>query len=406
MLWRLIVFHLAIQVLLVASLPVDLVKRPARYLIQMKKPMAIESLCLNDDKLKTTNHVRSGIHQIISIGKFEGVVGEFTKDVLERLNDNPMIESIVPDEMVHAVDVQDDAPHHLVRLSQYGPVNEDDTEYYYNDTMLGKGTIAYVLDTGVLVDHPEFEGRAVLGPNFSDDVKHVDYVGHGTHVAGIIGSRMFGVAKKCNIVSIKTLDRSGQGSLSSVITGLEYAVNHHEEAGVPGVVNLSLGAAKNTVLDSAVNAAVDAGLTVVVASGNSNTDACRTSPGGASGSITVGAIDDTNDRVASFSNWGRCVDLFAGGVSVQSLSNNPFDYSAVRMMSGTSMACPVVAGVVTTLLGSGVPMKDIRGRLSQLAVKDAIARTDLMLRPGSPNMIANTGFKEVVESNMTNYTLI
>ncbi|VEU22735.1 DEKNAAC103796 [Brettanomyces naardenensis] len=357
----------------------------------------MEALCLEDDKVKAASHVRTGIRKVFSFGKFEGIVGEFTKEVVQRLTDNPLIEKITPDIIVNAVDfkVQPDAPLHLVRLSQEGSVNiEDDSEYFYDDRYLGQGVNAYVIDTGVFVEHPEFEERAVLGPNFSDDVRHIDYVGHGTHVAGVIASKTFGVAKKTRIISIKTLDRHGLGALSAVIAGLEYAVNHRADSGSPGVANLSLGAARSAILDSAVEAAVDSGLVVVVAAGNNNMDACRASPAGSPYALTVGAIDDKRDRVASFSNWGCCVDIFSSGVDVESLSNNPFDYVQTKKLSGTSMASPVVAGVVATLLGGGTKPEDLRGQLYRLAIDGAIARTSLLLRPGSPNRIASTGVRE------------
>ncbi|QPG73095.1 hypothetical protein FOA43_000400 [Brettanomyces nanus] len=357
----------------------------------------MEALCIQDDQIKAFNHVRSGIRKVFSFGKFEGIVGEFTNDVVQRLTDNPLIERITPDIVVSAVDytVQSDTPAHLVRLTQENAVDkEEDSEYFYDTAHLGQGVNVYIIDTGVFVEHPEFEGRAILGPNFSEDIRHLDYVGHGTHVAGVVASKTYGVAKKARVISIKSLDRFGLGSLSSVIAGLEYAVNHRKQEDVPGVANLSLGAARSSILDSAIEAAVDSGMIVLVAAGNSNMDACRTSPAGSSYSLTVGAIDDKKDRIAGFSNWGRCVDIFSSGVDVISLSNNPFDYSQIRKMSGTSMASPVVAGICAILLEKGISTNAIRGELFKLAIDGAIPRTSLLLRPGSPNMIASTGVRE------------
>lgn len=365
--------------------------------MQMKKPMTMEMLCMQDDKINVASHIRSGVKKVFTFGNFEGVVGEFSNDVVQRLTDNPMVEKITPDVIVNAVNytVQRDAPKHLVRLSQDDFVESNqEMNYYYDDAQLGEGVNVYVIDTGVFVEHPDFENRAILGPNFSDDVRHLDYVGHGTHVAGTIGSKKYGVAKKTRIISVKTLDRNGQGSLSTVIAGLEYAVNHRIEAGVPGVANLSLGAARSSILDAAIEAAFNSGLVVVAAAGNSNIDACRTSPAGSPYTITVGAINDQKDRIASFSNWGRCVDLFSSGVDVESLSSNPFDYSKSTLMSGTSMASPIVAGIIANELGAGIAPEDIRGQILKLAASKKIARTSLLLRPGTPNKIANTGMRE------------
>lgn len=372
-------------------------RKPARYLLQLKNPMTMESLCLQDDKVQSANHVRSGIRKVFSFGQFEGMVGEFTKDVIQRLADNPLVARISPDITVKTADysTQYNAPNHLVRLSQDGPIeNDDDNEYFYDSNLLGRGVNVYIIDTGVFVEHPEFEGRALLGPNYSNDARHIDYVGHGTHVACIAASKTYGVAKKAQIISIKTLDHNGQGSLSSVIAGLEYAVNHRAEAEKPGVANLSLGAARSTILDAAIEAAVESGLLIIAAAGNSNIDACRTSPAGSTNAISVGAINDVKDKIASFSNWGHCVDIFSSGVDVKSVSNNPYDFGQSKQMSGTSMASPAVAGIAAQLLGNGTSMIDIRGEITRLAISGSIPRTSLLLRPGSPNKIANTGVRQ------------
>jgi len=380
------------------SSPIDNAwKNPARYILQLKSPMTMESLCLQDDKVQSTNHVRSGIRKVFSFGQFEGMVGEFTKDVVQRLADNPLVERICPDITVKTADynVQYEAPNHLVRLSQDGPIDaEDDNEYFYDTGMLGDGVNIYIIDTGVFIEHPEFEGRALLGPNYSNDARHIDYVGHGTHVAGIAASKTYGVAKKAQIISIKTLDHNGQGSLSSVIAGLEYAINHRAVAEKLGVANLSLGAARSTILDAAIEAAVESGLVIIAAAGNSNIDACRTSPAGSASAISVGAINDNKDKIAGFSNWGHCVNIFSSGVNVQSVSNNPYDFGRSKQMSGTSMASPVVAGIAAQLLGNGTSVLDIRGEINRLAISGSIPRASLLLRPGSPNKIASTEVRQ------------
>ncbi|ODV86303.1 hypothetical protein CANARDRAFT_27539 [[Candida] arabinofermentans NRRL YB-2248] len=377
------------------------------YLVQMKKPFTMEKLCSQDDRLRgTATHIRDGIKRMFSFGTFEGFSGNFTKESVQRMASNPLVEKIVPDMLVRAVDVVDiqyNAPPHLVRLSQDGPVQAQQAEYIYDAEFQGQNVNAYVIDSGVFVDHPEFEGRAENGPNFSDDPTVDDNVGHGTHVAGVIGSKTYGVAKQINIISVKVLDMFGQGSLSSVIAGLEFAVSHNKEDGLPGVANLSLGAAKSTVLDDAIRAAYEAGLIIVVAAGNSNIDACNTSPAGSKYAYTVGAIDDTIDRIASFSNWGRCVNMFSSGVEVKSLSNDKMDLKAIQTLSGTSMASPVLAGLIGTLLGKGVSQYDIPSELDDTAISNGIPRISLMLRPGSPNRIASNGYREYDMSSSASF---
>lgn len=375
-----------------------LFNKKERYIIQLKKPDSVDILCSQYDSVKPFSHLRQEITKIFSFGKFEGFVGEFSQEVIEKIATNPLVEKITQDFSIQALDevsLQEDASPHLVRISQENYVDEDQQmNYYYSSRYQGEGVTVYIIDTGVFVDHPQFENRATLGPNFSTDYKNVDYIGHGTHVAGVLGSQQFGVAKKVNIHSIKVLDKHGQGSLSSVISGLEYAVKHKNENGVHGIANLSLGASKSSVLDAAVRAAHDAGLLVVVAAGNNNVDACRTSPAGSPYAITVGAIDDKTDQIAHFSNWGTCVNIFAPGVEVHSL-NNQKNPNKVQILSGTSMASPIVAGVAAILLQQGASYDQIDAQLKTMAVWDAIPNRSLRIRYGSPNAIVNNGVTEL-----------
>lgn len=384
---------------LVNSFP--LFNKREKYIIQLKKPDSVEILCAQDDSVKSFSHLRKEIKKVFSFGKFEGFMGEFSKDVIDRISNNPLIEKITQDYSIQAfedVEIQENAPSHLVRLSQEGAINEDEEmNYYFSDEYQGTGVTAYIIDTGVHVQHPEFEGRATLGPNFSTDMRNIDYIGHGTHVAGVMGAKTYGVAKQLQIHSVKVLDRNGQGSLSSVISGLEYAVNHQRETGTKGIANLSLGASKSSVLDAAVQAAYDSGLLVVVAAGNNNMDACRTSPAGSSYALTVGAVDDKTDEIAHFSNWGSCVDVFASGVDVVSLGNGRLNN--IQTLSGTSMASPIVAGYAATLLEKGVSFDQIPNEIKNTAVWDAIPSTSLRIRSGTPNVIVNNGFSSY-SSNM------
>ncbi|GMG40265.1 unnamed protein product [Ambrosiozyma monospora] len=375
----------------------DKVVSDTRYFIKMKSPKTAEKLCVLDDKIKSASeHIRDGIEKVISFSDFEGFSGNFSPETMERISKNPLVSAIVPDSLVRAMDIETQygAPTHLVRLSQPGAVNFGDGDYYYDDDVQGEGVTAYVIDTGIMIDQPEFEERAFLGPNFSSDARNIDYVGHGTHVAGVIGSATYGVAKKIDIVSIKVLDRFGQGTLSSVIAGLEFAVNHRQSVGNPGVANLSLGAARSPVLDEAIEAAFESGLFIVSAAGNSNVDACKTSPAGSPHAYTVGAIDPRRDRIAGFSNWGQCVDIFASGVGIESLSNNERDLDERQVLTGTSMASPIVCGLVAFELEKGTPLDDIPSALSDISFKNAIPKSSIMLRPGSPNKIASSGLTD------------
>ena len=205
----------------------------------------------------------------------------------------------------------------------------------------------YVVDTGIDVDHPEFGGRALWGENFADDVD-TDCNNHGTHVAGLIGSRSFGVCVDAKLYAVKVLDCRGSGSLSGVIQGIEWAYKRHLEKvssknkTVKSIINMSLGGGFSRALNRAVESCLNNDdFYIVVAAGNENQDACNVSPASANDVISVMASDAFDTR-AWFSNWGKCGTLYSPGVDV--LSTIPRGDTA--KYSGTSMASPVVAGVL------------------------------------------------------------
>ncbi len=221
----------------------------------------------------------------------------------------------------------------------------------YSYALTGKGVTAYVVDTGILMAHREFGGRAVGGFDVVRGGKALDCNGHGTHVAGTLGGATYGVAKQVRLVAVRVLDCDGEGTTVGVIAGIDWLTGHHRP-GQPAVANLSLGGGTSQALDDAVRRAIADGVTVAVASGNgdvlgSGVDACGESPGRVAEALTVGATDSADAR-ASFSNYGRCVDLYAPGVDITSSWNTgPTDFAVV---SGTSMSSPHVAGVAALVL--------------------------------------------------------
>lgn len=338
-----------------------------------------------------------------SFGSFEGFSGAFNGFYARVLREDPRVAAITDDAPVRVVSlnpsakqiedihVQHNAPRHLARLSQRTLLTTRDSLQYYYDIDGQHNVDVYVIDTGVNSLHPEFEGRVIADIDFTSESPE-DFNGHGTHVAGIIGSKTYGVAKDVRIINVKVLKDLGAGNLTSVIAGLSYSVNRFlamlKSENRHGVVNLSLGAGYNRILNAAVDAAVDAGLPVVVAAGNWNSAACVTSPASAQKAITVGAIDDRFDTIASFSNWGSCVDMFAPGVYVKSLSH--VDNGTISM-SGTSMAAPSVTGILAMLLAKGHNATVAQKMLFQLATHGAI-NTHFITRPRTPNLIASNGF--------------
>lgn len=278
---------------------------------------------------------------------FAGFSGTFSNDFITKLNSthSDAIDYVEEDHPVYAYDVQQPrAPWGLARISAHGI--ESQNSVYKFPTSAGQGVDVYVLDSGLEVSHADFEGRAKVAASFVQGEDGRDFSGHGTHVAGTIAGKTFGVAKKANVFGIKVIGKNGVGYDSNIIAGISYVMKN-KRAGIKSVINLSLGGHKSRALDEAVGHAVDAGIVVVVAAGNDRVNACGISPAGAKDSLTVGATDK-NDRVARFSNFGECVRMYAPGVNIASTSNDKG--SAVKYMSGTSMASPHVAGVAALLM--------------------------------------------------------
>ncbi|GIE27919.1 serine protease [Actinoplanes italicus] len=243
---------------------------------------------------------------------------------------------------------------------------------------------AYVIDTGVRVGHKEFGGRAGNGWDFVDgDAVANDCHGHGTHVAGTIGGATYGVAKDVKIVALRVLGCDGSGSFSDFVAAVDWVTKN---ANRPAVANMSLGGPVSKALDAAVKRSVDSGVTYAVAAGNESKNACKGSPAAAPDAITVGAVDSADARPA-FSNYGKCLDIFAPGVDIKSAGKA--SDTAVQTMSGTSMASPHVAGAAALALAAHPDWtpRQVRDDLV------ANAGSGLVRNPGkgSPNRLLYTG---------------
>ncbi|WP_198077638.1 S8 family peptidase [Acinetobacter calcoaceticus] len=263
---------------------------------------------------------------------------------VEAMKKNPKVLSIENDTVMKIdATTQSNPDWGLDRIDQKAlPLN---SAYSYLQT--GSGTTAYIVDTGILSSHQQFSGRVLSGYTaISDGNGTTDCNGHGTHVAGTVGGSTYGVAKNVNLVPIRILGCDGSGASSNVIAGLDWILKNGKK---PAVVNMSLGGDASTSLDSAVENLFDNGYVMVVAAGNSNTDACSASPARVSKALTVAATDNTDTR-ASYSNYGSCVDIFAPGSQINSswIGSN----TATKVLNGTSMATPHVAGVVAEMLQS------------------------------------------------------
>lgn len=293
------------------------------------------------------------------------------------LRNNPNVLSVEQDAILYLNTTQNSAAWGLDRIDQVDrPLS---STYEYNFT--GDGVRAYVIDTGIRASHTDLANRVLAGYTaINDGQGTADCNGHGTHVAGTIGGTTWGVAKAVQLVPVRVLDCAGSGTYSGVIAGIDWAASQSHR---PAVANLSLGGPASASLDAAIAGAVSKGISMVVAAGNDNLNACNYSPAREPSAITVGATTSADAR-SSFSNYGSCLDVFAPGSSITSAWYT--GDTATATLSGTSMAAPHTAGVVALMLQSK-PDATPLAIVEQLK-KSASLNKLTSIGTGSPNLLA------------------
>lgn len=309
----------------------------------------------------------------------KGFVVSMSDAELTRMRNNPNVAFIEQDQTIslNQISPQNQATWGLDRVDQVDlPL---DTQYHFNYN--GAGVSAFIIDTGIRADHTQFGGRVLSGfTSVSDGNGTNDCNGHGTHVAGTVGGDTYGIAKGVSLIPVRVLDCGGSGTTSGVIAGIDWAANSSLR---PAVANLSLGGGASAAMDAAVAGAVAKGVTMVVAAGNSNANACNSSPARAPSAITVGATTSTDAR-ASFSNFGSCVDIFGPGVNITSAWNTSPD--AVNTISGTSMATPHVAGIAALALAANATASP--AAVASFLTANATLNHISAVGTGSPNLLA------------------
>lgn len=270
-----------------------------------------------------------------------GMVVQADERKLARLLNDPRVEFIEEDGYVELSATQTGATWGLDRVDQRDrPLNGT---YIYNP--LAANVRAYIIDSGIRTGHTQFGSRLLSGYSAINDGRGTnDCNGHGTHVAGTVGGTTWGVAKQVRLVPVRVFGCTGGSANSTIIAGIDWVRANRV---LPAVANMSLGGGASTATDNATNNLINSGVTVVVAAGNDNANACNYSPARVANAVTVGSTTSTDAR-SSFSNFGSCVNIFAPGSSITSAWST--STSASNTISGTSMASPHVAGAAALYL--------------------------------------------------------
>ena len=283
---------------------------------------------------------------------FYGYTLELPKATAEAsLQRIPGVIDFVEDMPVYATAIQTPTPSWgLDRVDQRGAVTSI-SNGSYGYVSAGTGSTIYVVDTGVY-PHSDFGNRlSPVGFTAYDDGRGtVDCNGHGTHVSSTAAGTQYGIAKNATIVPVRVLSCGGSGTLYGLLDGLDWILSaSNTNSKSNAVINMSLGFSVNVdLVTDAVTSLTNAGISVVVAAGNSNISACNVSPASAPSAITVGSTTSI-DTKSSFSNHGSCVDIHAPGSSITGAwYTSP---NATNTINGTSMASPHVAGIAAIYRG-------------------------------------------------------
>ncbi|KAM3441904.1 hypothetical protein MY4824_001318 [Beauveria thailandica] len=324
---------------------------------------------------------------VYSEGVFIGFAGKMSGLALEAIRHHPDVEYI---EQASRMSAQG---YVTQGYSSWGPARishrKAGSNQYNYDESAGEGTCSYIIDSGIDANHPEFQGRATNLGRWGSGPDHDDCQ-HGTHVAGIIGSKTYGVAKRTLLFGLKVLSYSERdggclGDNSDIIAGVNAVAKDAAKRRCPAgvLVNMSLGGGYSRALNDAVDGLAGRGIFVAVAAGNKNKDAADVSPASAKNVCCVGGTDSSDHRYVD-SNYGANVDVAAPGVVVLST----FPDGRTGYMTGTSMATPHVAGLAAYLAAKdGISGPGICNTIQESATANAIVD---QIR-GTKNLIAFNG---------------
>lgn len=290
--------------------------------------------------------------EMITVGdQFKALAGEFSVEDLEYLYHDERVVAISRDRdlKLQEYKVQYGSPRHLSQLSSGGS--------FTFDPVSGNLVDVYVFDTGIDFKHP---GLQNVNPHKLADFtsspvpRGADPHGHGTMMAGLIASETFGVLKSCSLVDVRVADKDGEVKLSTLMKGISASVAHARFTKRPSVFVLPMTIGKkNHILDNFLQA-IPKDIAIVLPAGNQQTDACDLSPPNDHNILVIGSLDRDN-RLADFSNYGNCVDVYTSGTDILTLrSTDSGNEVLLQSSNGTSASCAIGAGIVGYHMSMGL----------------------------------------------------
>ncbi|KAF0476776.1 subtilisin-like protein [Gigaspora margarita] len=349
----------------------------------------------DEDICNSTDTVLSGNPNRISINKqfrnlsiphgFYAFSGYYNQDFISALSNWDAVDIVSkavktkvtksPNSNLQRRATQNNPVWNLDRIDQeFRPLNG---EFIYPDCA-GSNIAIYIVDSGIDIRNPDFEGRAVYGKSVCDGCIPCpfDDYGHGTKVAGIAGSRTYGVAKNSTLIAVKVFDDEGEGYDTDVIAGLQFVSEDRIARNLASIVSLSLDELTSKALNLAIEALIDSGIHVVGSAGNQNQDGCNYSPASVPSAIAVGAVQNTdNDTLSTYSNYGPCVLIYAPGDRITST----YYGNTTDTDTGTSFSSPHVAGAIALYLcsnGTNMTPSDVRELLNSTCSRNIIGNLD------------------------------